>query len=286
MKSNNRRIFEQVLKNIVLWIVALTMIFPVLYVLTNSFIGPAEFLRYYGNIASHPTRYNPLHFIPDWITLDGFKEVFLLRPHYLMKFWSSMLISVTIVAGQMIIAVLGGYAFSRFRFPCRNIIFFLIILLMMLPLQVTLVPNYIMLDRFGLIGTYVAVILPGIFSAFGVFLMRQIMVSLPQSMFEAAKLDGAGAWRTLWRICLPNCKTGIAALLVLCFADSWNMIEQPLVFLQYSNKYPMSVFLTQINTISPEISFTCSVLSILPTLLLFLAFKDEMVVGVESTLVK
>ena len=270
---------------ITLALMALIAVFPLIYTVTNSFMGAAEFERYYGDLQIKPSARSPLHLIPDWLTLDGFKEVFISRPDYLMKFWSSMLLSGAIAAGQMTIAVLGGYAFARFRFPGRKVLFFIIILIMMLPLQVTLVTNYVVLDYLGLLGGYTAVILPGVFSAFGVFLMRQVMMSLPASIFEAAKIDGVGPWRMLWKICLPNCKAGLAALAVLCFADSWNMVEQPIVLLKDSNMYPLSVFLTQINSARPEIGFICGLLSILPVLLLFLAFKDEMIQGIENTVI-
>jgi len=277
---------KRIVMYIPLTLLAAATLFPLFYIITNSFMGAPEFARFYGTLSTELSGRNPLHFIPEWLTLDGYKEVFISRPDYLMKFWFSMLISGSILAGQLVIAVLGGYAFARFRFPGRNVIFFVIILLMMMPLQVTLVPNYIVLDRMGLLGGFAAIIIPGIFSAFGVFLMRQVMLSLPSAIFEAARIDGAGAWRNLWHICLPNCKAGIAALAILSFADSWNMVEQPIVFLKDHLRYPMSVFLTQVNTMNPEISFVCGILTVLPALLLFLRFKDEMIMGIEYSAVR
>ena len=271
---------------IALCLLAVAAVFPLFYMLTNSFMGAAEFSRFYGSLSKGVSGRNPLHFIPEWTTLEGYWEVFYSRPDYLIKFWSSLFISGSILAGQIVVAVLGGYAFSRFRFPGRDAIFFVIVVLMMLPLQVTLVPNFIVLDRFGLIGSYAALILPGMFSAFGVFLMRQIMLGLPVSIFEAAMLDGYGPLRSLWAVCLPNCKAGLAALVILNFADSWNMVEQPLVFLRDPNKFPMSVFLTQVNQIKPEVGFAAGILSVLPAMLLFLYFKDEMIMGIEYSAVK
>ena len=277
---------KKLLLYVPLGLLAVATLFPLLYMVTNSFMGAGEFARYYGGLAEGLSGKNPMHFIPEWGTLDGYREILISRPHYLMKFWSSLFLGGSILAGQMVVAVLGGYAFARFRFPGRNVIFFMIVLLMMLPLQVTLVPNYMVLERMGLLGNYAAVILPGIFSAFGVFLMRQVMTGLPAEIFEAARLDGAGAWRALWRVALPNCKAGLAALAILSFADSWNMVEQPIVFLKDAYKYPMSVFLTQVNALHPEVGFACGLLSVLPALLLFLHFKDEMILGIEYSAVK
>lgn len=253
---------------------------------TNSFMGAAEYNRYYGRLSTGVTAFNPFHLIPDWATLSGYWDVFLSRPDYLMKFWISLFLSVTILVGQLVIAVLGGYAFACFRFPGRNALFFTIVLLMILPYQVTLVPNYIVLNGMELIDSYAALILPGIFSAFGVFLMRQVMVGLPNSIFAAAQIDGAGSIRILTRVCLPNCKPGLGALVILSFTDSWNMMEQPLAFLKNHFKYPLSLFLMSVNTLNPALGFVCGILSVLPLLLLFLGFKDDMISGIEYMGVK
>ena len=260
---------------------AVFALLPMVYIVTNSFIGPEEFARYYGSLHRGRPGRSPFHLIPEWITLSGYHEVFIARPHVLVRFWNSLFLSLAILAGQSVIAVLGGYAFARFRFPGRDEIFLAVILLMMMPYQVTLVPNFIVLDHMGLIGSYWALILPGVFSAFGVVLMRQTMLGLPVSAFEAAQLDGAGPWRILLYVALPGCKPGLAALVVINFADSWGMIEQPLIFLNDALRYPMSVFLTQINASQPEIGFVSSVLAAAPALLIFLRFKDEMMMGVE-----
>jgi len=274
------------LKYIFLFTLAALALFPLLFVLANSFIGTAEFNRYYSQLSIGLTRHNPLRLIPDWITTEGYRHVFFLRPHYLIRFWYSIFMSSTILLGQLVIAILGGYAFARFRFPGRGALFFVIVLIMMIPLQVTLVPNLIVVDALRLHGTYAALILPGMFSAFGVFLMRQVMSVLPNSLFESAKLDGANTFTTLRLICLPNCKHGLAALAVLNFADSWNMVEQPLVFLRYAHQYPLAVYLVGLNIQHPEVAFVSSLLSVLPVLMLFLWFKDEICYGIEYSVVK
>lgn len=282
----DRKVNYKILIYIVLALLAIVSLFPLLYTIANSFMGAEEYSHYYDQLSSNVTASNPFHLIPDWITLSGYWDVFLSRPDYLIKLWVSLFLSTTILLGQLIVAVLGGYAFARFRFPGRDILFFIVVLLMMLPYQVTLVPNYMVLDHMGLINNYAALILPGVFSAFGLFLMRQVMVLLPNSIFDAAKIDGAGALKSLWNICLPNCKPGVAALMILSFADSWNMMEQPLVFLKDFYKYPMSLFLMNVNTSNPTLGFVCGVLSVLPLMLLFMRFKDEMIQGIEYSGVK
>lgn len=164
--------------------------------------------------------------------------------------------------------------------------FVLVIILMMMPYQVTLVSNYIILDRMGLIGTYAAVILPGIFSPFGTFLMRQVMDGIPKEVTEAARLDGAGQLGVLGKVVLPIAKGGIVSLLILNFIDNWNMVEQPLVFLQEAQKYPLSIFLAESVSESSMEVFACGVLAMLPPVLLFANFRDELISGIELSGIK
>ena len=153
----------------------------------------------------------------------------------------------------------------------------------MMPYQVTLVSNYIVLDGMGLIGTYAALVLPAVFSPFGVFLMRQMISAMPTDIIEAARLDGAGELRILWKIVLPYSKSGVTALVVLSFIDSWNMVEQPIVFLNNPYRYPLSIFLSQVSANNPGAVFACGVLAMLPVLLLFAYCKDDMIRGIRFT---
>ena len=220
------------------------------------------------------------------VTFDGYKEVFLYTPDYLVKFWNSMLISSLITVGQVILGCLGGYGFAKFNFPFKNVIFYLMIILMMMPLQVTLVPNYIVLDEMNLICSYTGLILTGVCSTFGVFLMTQIFSSVPDNMMEAAKLDGANQLQILLRIVLPYSKNGIASLAILSFIDNWNMVEQPLVFLKDRLKYPLSVFLAEIKGTADPTAFVCSVMTMVPVFFLFMYLKDALVSGIETSSLK
>ena len=271
---------------LVLGVMAVLAVFPILYTVTSSFMGAGEISKYFGALAAESADINPLHLIPEQATFSGYTTLLLERPHYLMKFWVSLGLCGLIVAGQIVVAVLGGYAFAKFRFLGRDGIFFFLIALMMMPYQVMLVPSYMVMDQLGLIGSYTALILPAVFSAFGVFLMRQIIAAIPDSLLEAARIDGAGSWRVLWRVLLPNCKSGLCSLLILCFIDTWNMVEQPLVFLRESYQYPLSVFLLEINKTDPALGFACGLLSMLPVLLLFLFFEEEMISGIGYSVVK
>ena len=219
----------------VLAVFAFAALFPAVFMLINSFLGEKEIMESYGavfvEIIKTPVDF---HLIPRDATIQGYTEVFLLTPKYLLKFWNSMFLSLSILAGQVVVACVSGYGFAKFRFKYRDALFYLMVILMMTPNQVTLVSNYMVLDYMGLIGSYLSIIIPGVFSMFGVFLMCQVYTSVPSSLMEAAKIDGAGHFKTFYQIMIPCGRPGIAALVILNFLDSWNMVEQPLIFLKNS----------------------------------------------------
>ena len=274
------------LKNALLVLLSLLVLLPFLFTVLNAFMGSEEFYQYYGWLNQDAEVYLAFHLLPDHWSFEAFIQVLLAAPDYLMKFWNSMGMTAAIAAGQIFVSCLAGYGFSKFQFPGRYPLFILVILLMMMPYQVTLVSNYIMLDRLGLIGGYAAVILPGIFSSFGVFLMKQVMDGIPKEVLEAARLDGAGQLRVLLGIVLPISRGGIASLLVLNFVDNWNMVEQPLVFLEDASMYPLSIFLADSVQESGMEIFACGVLAMLPVLLLFAYFRDELISGISASELK
>ena len=247
---------------------------PIVYTVMNSLMSPAEVQHYYSGSGQMT-----LHLLPDQFSLEEYYQILFRQPDYLMRFFFFFWPVTVIVIGQVCVSSAAGFAFAKFRFPGRDVLFFFVIILMM-PIQVTLVSNYIVLDRMGLIGTYFAIILPAIFSPFGVFLMRQVIATMPDELIEAAKLDGAGNWRIFLRIVLPCSKSGVVSLVILCFIDNWNMVEQPIVCLKDAGKYPLSVFLSQINEMNPGLSFACGVLAMVPVALLFLFYEKELIEGI------
>lgn len=271
---------------VLLFIMSLLVMIPFVFTVLNAFMGSEEFFYYYGDLYTGESVYMAFHLIPDEWSLEAFVKILLETPDYLMKFWNSMGITVAIVAGQILVSVLAGYGFSKFHFPGKNVLFVLVIILMMMPYQVTLVSNYIILDRMNLIGSYAAVILPGIFSPFGTFLMRQVIDGIPREITEAARLDGAGHIRVLREVVVPVSKGGIASLLILNFIDNWNMVEQPLVFLREAQKYPLSIFLAESVSGGNMEIFACGVLAMIPPVLLFANFRAELINGIELSGIK
>ena len=242
----------------------LFVVVPILFTLVNSF--------------STGTAYGLL---PQQWSLAGWYEVLIRRPHYLVKFWNSLFLSTAIVAGQTLVSSLAGYAFSKFRFPGREVLFFIVIIVMMMPYQVTLVSNYFVIRGLGLMGSWAALIIPAVFSPFGVFLLRQVFDTCPDELLDAARIDGAGDLTILFRILLPRSRAGVVSLVLLTFVDAWNMVEQPLVYLDNSYDYPLSVFLSQMSGQDVGVLCVCGILAALPVLLLFLYYDQDLADGIS-----
>lgn len=216
------------------------------------------------------------------ISLRSFYEAFFATPQYLARFWRSLALCLCIAGGQVFISVLGGYGFAKCKFRGRNTIFFLLMLLMIMPLQVTLVPNYLMLDKLGLLNTYYALALPMIFVPLGTFIMSQCFKAVPNETIEAARLDGCRTPDVITRILLPMNKSGLVCAVLLSFLDGWNMVEQPIVYLEEFSDYPISVALATGASFNVSVKLACAVLVILPPLIMFLYYSQELVEGIAT----
>ena len=197
-----------------------------------------------------------------------------------MKFWNSVFLTLPIMIFQIAIALGAAYCFARFRGRIKEIIFFLYLILMLMPYQVTLVPNYIVANWFNLLDTRWSIILPGIFAPFSVYLLTKYMRRIPESVIEAAKLDGANEWNIFWKIAFPLCKGPIASVAILVFIDYWNMVEQPLIMMSNSSYHPLSVFLSQINSGEIGLAFAVASIYMVPPILIFLYGEEYLVDGI------
>ncbi len=261
---------------------------PTVLTIANSFMTSSEISANYGAMLSNMTEDNKvfisenvnLKFLPDSVTFSQYKSVLLKSPDYLLKFWNSVILTVPITLFQVLLAILTSYGFSRYPNKFKSIIFFAYIILMIMPYQVTLVPNFLVADKFGILNTRWSIILPGIFSPFSVFLLTKVMRRIPVSYIEAAKLDGASELQILSKIYVPLCKGAIVSITMLVFIDYWNMVEQPLVLLKDADMHPLSVFLSQINTGDIGLAFAVGVVYMIPTILMFLYGEDHLIEGI------
>ena len=287
MRHRKKRYFSRGVLTVLAAVLALMFVMPTLLTITNSFMTQSEITANYGQVfqnATNGTSYIKdtinLKFIPDKVSFSQYFTVLLKSPDFLYKFWNSVILVVPIVLAQLLVASIAAYGFTRWRGKVRDSIFFFYVILMLMPYQVTLVPNYLVSDWLGILDTRWAIILPGAFAPFSVFLLTKFMRRIPASLIEAAKLDGAGEWRIFWNICLPQCRSALYSIAILVFIDYWNMVEQPLILLPSADMQPLSVYLSTINAGEIGIAFAAAVVYMIPGLLLFLHGEAYLVEGI------
>ncbi|MBI2116728.1 MAG: carbohydrate ABC transporter permease [candidate division NC10 bacterium] len=196
----------------------LATIFPLLWMVSTSFKAPDDIFT--------PV----ITLLPPQPTLGNYQKAWELTP--LGKYMrNSALASLVIMASQTLTSLLAAYGFARHRFPGREVLFALFLGTMIVPIHVVMIPNYILVSRLGWIDTLAALIVPQLSSAFGVFMLRQHLLTLPKELFDAAAIDGAGSWRALWQIVVPVIRPAVSALAILFFLNAWNQYFWPLLVL-------------------------------------------------------
>ena len=279
--QSRKNIIKRILNKFFLLALSLVFLFPVLSIVINSFMSPTEVMSVYGAENAAGFQLFPSHFC-----LMSYYQVFLGTPQYLIKFWKSLGMVFLILAGQMVTSCMGAAAFSHYKFKGSSLWFGLLIFFTFLPVQATLVPDYWLLSQIHLADSYWALILPNIFSPLGTVLITMIYRNVPKELLEAASLDGANAKQILISVLVPCGKPGIASFFVISFADCWNMVEQPMVFLSDPRDFPLSVFLAVMNDENLSLQFACAILCLLPITLLFLFFHEELSEGITSAITK
>ena len=280
-------ILRIVIRTAVAGFFAVLFLMPIVLTITNSLMTKSEINANYGVIFAKRNGVRVfisntvnLKFIPDIVTFEQYFKVLILSPEYLLKFWNSVIYVVPIVVFQLAIASLASYGFARYRVRVREVIFFAYIILMLMPYQVTLVPNYLVSSWLNILDTRWAIWLPGFFSPFAVYMLTKYMRRIPKSIYEAAEIDGAGEWQIFTKICLPNCKGGLASIAILLFIDYWNMVEQPLILLSNDQLHPLSVFLSKINSGEISLAFAVAVIYMVLPMMVFLYGEESLVEGI------
>ncbi|MEV0616481.1 carbohydrate ABC transporter permease [Nonomuraea sp. NPDC050404] len=223
---------------------------------------------------------HPPRLLPQNPTFESYARLFaeLDFGRYLLNTAGVVLIGM---AGVPLMAM-AGYGFAKFRFRGRGPLFFLVLATMMVPVQVTMVPVYLLLNGLNLTGTLIGIALPGLVSGFGVFLFRQFMSTVPAEMIEAARIDGAGEARIFWRIVLPLSRPVMAVQIVLAFIGSWNSFLWPLIIADDERLYTLSVGLSLLNrqiATNPSLQMAGSTLMVVPILIVFIVFQRHIVRG-------
>jgi multiple sugar transport system permease protein len=252
---------------------ATTMVVPFLWMVSTSLKTNLEVFRF------------PPTFIPEAAQWQNYVEIFKVVP-YGRWFANSLIITLAQTLLYLFVASLAAYTFARLRFPGRDALFMLYLATMMVPGEVTLIPKFILMKELHLINTYAAVILPGVFNAYGVFLLRQFFMALPDSLEEAAILDGASYFKIYWKIILPLSGPALATLGVFAFRGAWNDFIWPLIVINSDNMKPLSVGLSSFHglyeTNWPYL-MAASTLALIPIVVIFMAAQKYFVQGIATT---
>ncbi len=268
-------------------VLALLAVYPVIFLSAGSLMGADELEDCLGAVVSGAEGYASFPVLPKYPTLQHFAEVLLDSPEFFVMFWNSILITFGVLGGQFVAGTMAAWGFARYEFPCKRGIFLLYIVLMLLPFQVLMLSDYLLLDRLRLLDSLWAVILPGMFSTFPVFIMYRFFAEISDSLIESARLDGAREWQLFWYLALPMGSSGIIAALVLGFLEYWSLIEQPLTFIKDKSRLPLSVFLPDLTmTGKAGFLFAVSVVTFLPAIIVFMGGRDYLEQGIMAGAVK
>ncbi|WP_338325833.1 carbohydrate ABC transporter permease [Paenibacillus luteus] len=266
------------MNTLLLGLFTITMLFPLLWMLSASF-------KYEVDVFNFPIEWIP----PRWNAWNNYKEVWSSNYDFPLYYLNSIKVSVIVTVTQLLIATMGAFAFAKLNFKFKQGLFALFLATMMIPDQVTIVPKFMLLTWLGLIDTHGGLVLILLFSVYGVFLLRQYMMSIPDSLIEAAKIDGAGYTRIFIQIVIPISKPAIATLAILRFIWTWDDYQNPLIFLNskelFTLQLGMSQFASQSGTYY-SLLMAAAVCAVVPLLLVFIAGQKFIVEGITSGAVK
>lgn len=267
---------KKMLRMCIVGLIAIVIILPMLLTILNSFSSAQGIAENYGQLFFHAGREyvgEEMHFswIPAKFSLEQYRILFGESSDYFIKLKNSVILVLPIVVFQLVIACLASYGFMHVQGKLAAFVFFTYIILMLMPYQVTLVPNYFVAMWMNLLDTNWSIWLPSIFAPFAVYWMTRCMKRIPFEIVEAAKMDGASSFRIFRSIVMPICKEQVFSCGMLIFIDYWNMVEQPVLMFSEESKYPLSIFLARIQEETVGVAFAGAVVYMLPVLIIYFA---------------
>jgi multiple sugar transport system permease protein len=272
-ERKHRTVRPRRITHLVLMLGGLLMVFPFLWQLSMSLSTQAE-------VTSVPPTWLPSE--PQW---GNYPAVFEQVP-FLNQFLTTVAVTVARVVGQLLLCALAGYAFARMTFPGKNLLFALVLSILMVPYQIYLIPQYDIIQELGWLNTVAGIAAPGIFSAFGTFLMRQHYMGMPRSLEEAARLDGASPWRTFWQIMFPLSGPALSAVAILTALASWNDLMWPLIVATYDDRTTLAVGLSTLQgqfTTDYPVMMAASFMAMLPLMILFIVLQRHVIAGLAHS---
>lgn len=250
------------------------MLLPLVWMLSASLMPLSEVIKV-----------PPVWFAPDKYSLGNYIEVWG-RIGFARFFFNSVFVAVTITLAQLLTSSMAGFAFARYEFPGRTVIFILILSTMMIPFQVIMIPLFIMMARLGMVNTYWGMIVPAIVTPFGIFMMRQFMLSVPKALLEAARIDGASEPYIFSRIMLPLCKPAIAALAIFAFLGSWDNFLWPLIIINSKELWTLPIAMSRFTEqyiSQTHLQMAGASIMFLPVLIVFLLMQRNFIEGIAMT---
>ena len=277
-------------KRVILFILSVLVFavcYPVLFIAVGSLMRGEELMANLAPVLSPEIGgFAKWPLIPENWSAKEYEELFLYQPGFFVLFWNSVKICIGVLAGQLLVAVPAAWAFARYEFWGKNFLFSLYIILMMMPFQVLMLSEYLVFSKMQLLDTLWAIVLPGIFSAFPVFILYNFFKGIPEDILEAGRMDGAGEMQLFLRIGIPAGLPGIGAVMILQFLEYWNLIEQPMLFLRSQSKWPLSLYLPNINLENAGIALAAALITLIPSYLIFRIGQRSLEVGIATTGVK
>jgi multiple sugar transport system permease protein len=249
-------------------------------------MGSKEISQYLGPVLTQSEGFAYWGLLPNFPTLISYVALLLDAPEFFVMFWNSVKLTFFILLGQMVISVPAAWGFAKLDIPFKSSLFNLYIILMLMPFQVMMLSNYLTLDRLHLMNTSYSIILPAVFSTFPIFILQRFFAGIPDPIMEAAEIDGASKFHIFLRIGVPLGSSGITSIMVLGFLEYWNLIEQPLTFLKDKSLWPLSLYLPNISLEQAGTAFAASVVTLIPSVLVFLAGQNYLEAGIAASALK
>lgn len=272
-KLNSRLKIKNLPIHIILIIGSLIMVAPFIWMILTSIKPLGEAMQI------------PPTFLPEETKWSNYTEVFTSLP-FGSFYLNTIIMTIGTVIGQIILCSMAGYAFARINFPGRNAIFILFLSVLMIPGQSFLIPQYLLMDKLGLLNTLTALILPGLFSVFGTFLMRQIFMSLPKELEESARIDGCNHFQIFWKIMLPLAKSGLLALTIVTVLFSWKSLMWPLIVNTSIEKMPLSAGLAYLegqHVTDYPMLMAGALIALWPIIVIFVLLQRHFIEGISFT---
>jgi len=292
MDKTHTKLFRRVLIQLPFYLLALTMIFPYYWMTIGAFKPSNEVVKYPPTfVIEHPTLAN--YYNPSKSTVSGglpglFQYFESVPLRFGTFFLNSVIISSSITILSLIVASAAAYVLAKHDLPEGHVMFLAILASMMIPWQVTLIPNFLLVKSLGWLNTYWGYIIPALPKAFAVFFLRQYMLSLPDDLLDAARIDGASEIRIWWQIILPLVKPALAAMTIFIILNEWNNFVWPLIVAQKDNMATLTVAISRLLTGFPGadrqgVLMAASLLASIPTVIVFLVFQKHFIKGIALT---